>query len=375
MEKCEYKVGIIGTGMIANAAHIPALNNLRKKKIAEIVAVADVNSESAKRTAERHGIKEYYSDPQKMLDEKELDIVVICTPNYYHKQWTIAALRSGANVVCEKPLTIRYKDSIELFEEAKKCGRNLYPVQSIRWRNDIEHSYKIIQSGEIGATYYSDISYIRRYGIPMWGMYHMKEYNVGGAFCDVGVHFLDAFLWMAGNPEVESVSGNAFTKLAVKGEKILVDIAEGGAYSGLFNPVKYDYKKFNVEEFAVGSIRFKGDIFVNFKFAWAVFLPTSGLEMSVIGDKGGFIINKNTLIKNINGYQGEIVLNTYDNRAYRGIEFARHWYMWEHLIKVMEGQEERRVKPEETLNLITALECFYRSAEEHREVSASEIRG
>ena len=63
------RVAIIGTGMIANSAHFPALNILRKEGLAEIVGVADIREIAAKETAARHGVPNWYTDPQKMLDE------------------------------------------------------------------------------------------------------------------------------------------------------------------------------------------------------------------------------------------------------------------------------------------------------------------
>ena len=69
----QYKVAIIGNGMICNAAHIPAYKAMGDK--VKIVAVADIREEAAKETAERHGIPKYYVDPYKMLEEEKPDII------------------------------------------------------------------------------------------------------------------------------------------------------------------------------------------------------------------------------------------------------------------------------------------------------------
>ena len=63
------RIAIIGTGMIANAAHIPAINNLRRQGLVELVACADIRPEAAQETAARYDIPSWYADPQKMLDE------------------------------------------------------------------------------------------------------------------------------------------------------------------------------------------------------------------------------------------------------------------------------------------------------------------
>ena len=155
---------------------------------------------------------------------------------------------------------------------------------------------------------------------------------------------------------------------------MLISIAESGAYKGTFTPRPYDYHEFTVEEFATGSMRLAGGFGVNFRFSWAVNLPTSGLSMSVCGDKGGFSVEKGMLYQNVGRYQSELLLKNFDNRPYQGTPFVQHWYMYEHILRVLRGQEERRVKPEETLNVMRAIECFYRSAEEGREIRASELK-
>ena len=117
------RVAVIGTGMIANQAHFPALNVLRAKGVLDVVAVADIRPEAAAETAARHNVEKWYADPQKMLDEVKPDFVAVCTPNMYHKKWTIAALEAGAHVACEKPIALTYRDAKEMWDVSKKCGK------------------------------------------------------------------------------------------------------------------------------------------------------------------------------------------------------------------------------------------------------------
>lgn len=297
------KVAIIGTGMIANSAHFPALNVLRKQGLVEVVGVADIRSEAAAETAERHGVPKWYTDPQRMLDELHPDFVAVCTPNVYHKEWTIKALRAGAHVACEKPIAVTLADAQEMWRVAEETGKHLFPCQCMRWRNYMQQSKELVSSGELGDVYFSDIEFIRRIGIPTWGMFHMKEHNFGGPFCDLGVHLIDSLLWIVGGKKVKSVSGNAYTKIANRGEDILLSIAESGAYNGTFTPRPYDYREFNVEDFATGFMRLEDGMSVNFKFSWAINLPTTNLDMVICGDKGGLSVNGEKLYRNIGRYQ------------------------------------------------------------------------
>ncbi|MCJ7736780.1 MAG: Gfo/Idh/MocA family oxidoreductase, partial [Anaerolineae bacterium] len=126
-----YKVAVIGNGMIANSAHIPAWKG--QADHVELVAVADILEERAKLTAQYHGVPRAYGDWQKMLDEVKPDIVSVCTPNVYHKDPTIAALKAGAHVLCEKPITVSTQDANEMYDVAESAGRELFVTQTSRF--------------------------------------------------------------------------------------------------------------------------------------------------------------------------------------------------------------------------------------------------
>ena len=367
------RVAVIGTGMIANSAHFPALNMLREEGLVEVVGVADIREEVAAETARRHSVPNYYKDPQKMLDELKPDFVAVCTPNMYHKEWTIKALQAGAHVACEKPLALNVADAEEMWQTAKDCGKMLFPCQCMRWRNYMQQSKVLVDNGELGDVYFSDIEFIRRIGIPTWGYFHMKEHNYGGPFCDLGVHLIDSLLWIVGDKKVEAVSGSAYTKIANQGEDILLSIAESGAYSGAFTPRKYDYREFNVEDFSTGFMRLEGGMSVNFKFSWALNLPTTNLDMVICGDKGGLSVNKERLYKNIGRYQTECEMKWFDNGEYKGVAFEHHRYMYRNIINTLAGKEEYLIKKHQNIEVTKAIECFYKSAELGREVRAEEL--
>ena len=367
------RVAVIGTGMIANQAHFPALNMLRDEGVLEVVAVADIRGEVAEETAKRHGVPLWYEDPQKMLDEVKPDFVSVCTPNVYHKKWTIAALKAGAHVACEKPIATSYKDAKEMWDASREYGKQLFPCQCMRWRNYMQQSKALVDSGELGDVYFSDIEFIRHYGIPTWGMFHMKEHNFGGPFCDLGVHLIDSLIWILGGPKAVSVSGSAYNKIGNKGEDVLIGIAESGAYAGTFTPRPYDYREFDVEEFATGFIRLEGGKSVNFKFSWAINLPTTNLDMVICGDKGGLSVNGETLYKRVGRFQADTKLKWFDNGEFKGVPFEQHRYMYRNIMDTLAGKAEYLIKEEENLEVAKIIECFYKSAELGREVSVQEL--
>ena len=77
-----YKIALVGTGMIANAGHIPAWKNLGNR--AHIVGVANRNLKKAQDTAGRHGIENSFDNLDDLLIKTSPDIVSVCTPNVSH---------------------------------------------------------------------------------------------------------------------------------------------------------------------------------------------------------------------------------------------------------------------------------------------------
>lgn len=364
------RISVIGTGMIANSAHLPALSEYVRDKKAVIEAVADTRIEAAQETAARFGVPRYYDDPMRMLEEVESDLVIVCTPNAYHKQWTISALKHGANVLCEKPIAVSAADAREMYTAARRAGKTLFAGQCLRWSNDIQAAQELLSVGEIGKPYFADLASIRRYGVPSWGMFHMKRHNFGGPFCDIGVHAIDSLLWLTGNPKLVSVSGSGYSCILGKCGDVLGSLSDSGAPAGLFTPRKYDPSEFSVEEFSAGRILFEDDFSVNFKIAWAVYLPSMDLRLDIAGDEGGLSVDKHTLYKNVGRYQSETVYKPYDNRAGKERPFSLHYYMYEDVFRCLYTGEPFRVTEEEAVNMADIIGCYYESAESAMEVRA-----
>jgi predicted dehydrogenase len=96
------RIGIIGSGGIAQGCHMRGYASI--PELCEIVATCDVNEETAKAAAAKFDVATTYTDYKKMLAKEKLDAVSVATPNKYHMQPTIDALKAGVNVLCEKPL-------------------------------------------------------------------------------------------------------------------------------------------------------------------------------------------------------------------------------------------------------------------------------
>jgi len=360
------KVGVIGTGMIATAGHIPAWKSLEDD--VEIVAVADILEDRAKLVAKTEGIPHAYGDWQKMLKEVDLDIVSVCTPNAYHKEQTIAALQAGAHVLCEKPVATSAADAEAMFQTADAADRVLLVGQSLRFTNRSRAAKEIMDSGRLGEVYFAETFFLRRRGIPKWGQFHMKKHSGGGPIYDLGVHAIDLLYWLLGNPAVLAVSGATYTKFGSRDEGLATSLADSGAPLGVLTPRPYDPKEFDVEDMAAGFIRLEGGITVAFKTSWAANIPQNARGTTILGTAGGLTLDPLTLVTNMGSYQVNIEPLVPPER---GEVFAGHWGETAHLVRVIRGEEELLVKPEEVLNVMRTLDALYQSAAEGREIKVS----
>ena len=124
------KVAVIGVGSISEV-HVAGYKN---NPNVELYAFCDINEKTLKEKGEKHGVTRLYTDKDVMLAElPEIDVVSVCTWNCAHAECTIAALKAGKDVLCEKPMAMNTEEAMKMLETAKETGRLLmigFPVQS-----------------------------------------------------------------------------------------------------------------------------------------------------------------------------------------------------------------------------------------------------
>ena len=114
-------VGLIGCGKIAEIAHMPAYQVIKK---AQLVAVADSNLERVKWLANRFGVKSYYSDPMEIIERKDIEAIDICLPAFLHSKYILAAASKGKHVFCEKPMALNVNEAEVIIQKIKEECKN-----------------------------------------------------------------------------------------------------------------------------------------------------------------------------------------------------------------------------------------------------------
>ena len=358
-----YKVAVAGAGMIANAGHIPAWQALRGE--VEVVGVFNHTLDKARQTADRHGIPHAYDDCRRLLAELTPDIVSICTPNVSHPTYALQALEAGAHVFCEKPIAASHADAVAMYQAAETAQRHLFVAQTGRFSGANIAAQALVADGHLGAVYYAETSAFRRRGVPTWGRFHLRAASGGGPLYDLGVHALDALLWIMGNPKVVAASGATYAKLANQDEDVITSLADSGAPVGVFAPRPYDRSEYDVEDMAAGFLRLENRATISIRASWEANLPDGTGGTLILGTKGGLTFNPLTFIGTLGRYQADTQLNVPPNPS---VPFSGHWKATAHFVEVLEGRAELLVKKEEVLNVMAALDGLYRSATEGQEV-------
>lgn len=268
------KIGIIGSGGIAQGAHMPGYASI--PDLCEMVAVCDLNAESAQKAADKFGITQIYSDYKELLADPEIDAVSITTPNKFHKQPTIDALTAGKHVLCEKPLAMNGPECKEIVAAAKASGKILQVGLQMRFGGAARFVKSYIDNGHMGDVYFARAQALRRRGVPGWGVFIDKEKQGGGPLIDIGVHILDCTLFLMGYPKPVAASGKTWDTL--------------GKTPGLFNTMgDYDRSKFTVEDFAVGLIKFENGAVISLESSFMANGPEK-FDTQLYGTKAGAII-------------------------------------------------------------------------------------
>ena len=191
----KYNFAIYGCGMIANI-HADAIKSLEE---ANLFAVADVKMSYATAFAQKHETIAY-ADYNALLENEEIDIICLCTPNGTHAELALKALEYGKNVVTEKPMAITTFDCDRMIKSAKKSSGRLMVISQLRTAPDIMRAKEIVESGVLGKLVLCDLhmKYYRseEYYKGTWkGTLAMDG---GGALMNQGIHGVDLLQYIVG---------------------------------------------------------------------------------------------------------------------------------------------------------------------------------
>jgi UDP-N-acetylglucosamine 3-dehydrogenase len=188
------RIGILGTGFIG-AQHAAAYTQIEG---AQLVAVADLNTEAGKKLAKEYNCT-FYEKAEDMLSKEKLDIVDVCLPTFLHEKYVLLAFKHNAHVLCEKPFTLTYESAEKMVEAAEKAGKTLMVGQVIRFWPEYVRAKEIVDAGELGTIKMVTMSRLAQH--PNWSTWHRDPQKSGGGLFDLHIHDVDYLCHLFGDVE------------------------------------------------------------------------------------------------------------------------------------------------------------------------------
>lgn len=199
------KWGFIGCGEVTEKKSGPAFSLVEDSKV---VAVMSRSADKARSYAQRHGIKRWYTDPQALLDDPEVNAVYIATPPSTHATFAIMAMKAGKPVYVEKPMAANYEDCCRINRISLTTGMPCFVAYYRRYLDYFQRVKQLVNSGAIGTVVNVQI----RFAVPPRDL----DYNSrnlpwrvqpdiagGGYFYDLAPHQIDLLQEMFG-PIIEA---------------------------------------------------------------------------------------------------------------------------------------------------------------------------
>ncbi len=181
--------GLLGAGWIATRAIVPAMHSAADT-IVQSVASRDLNRAQALNPITVH------QSYEELINDPLVDAVYISLPNHLHCQWTVAALKAGKHVLCEKPFAMNTAEVEIMVQTARENDRLLVEAVSPRWHPRMIRMIDYVKAGNIGEIVSIDSSFT--FPASIEGNYRLSPAMGGGALYDVGVYPLHAIAALMG---------------------------------------------------------------------------------------------------------------------------------------------------------------------------------
>ena len=342
------KLGIIGAGW-PGQMHAQAL---RASGVADLYACADPDDARRLAFEKEYAPEKSYRDYHELLQDRRVDAVIICLPNFLHFPASLAALEAGKHVLCEKPPTMNAAEMKVLREEATKRNLVYFFSRQFRFTPAMRLAKALVGEGRLGKIYHAKATFVRSRGIPVGvgNWFTEKKRSGGGALIDIGVHALDSVWYLMGTPRPNSVSAQVFRNF-----DHLVKVSV-----------------FDVEDAAYAFIRFEDGAVVQLEASWAGNLPDDipprkyfGQELvnSVIyGTKASVRLNPLTLFEDKNGELVTVPLAAKEDEP-NGFELQLR-----NFVGSINGGSEPVNSADQAVVLMEMIDAIYASSSAGREV-------
>lgn len=186
--------GVLGVAHIATEQMLPAF---READRAQLLAIGSRRLDRARHAAQQFGIPRAYGSYEELLADPDVEAVYVPLPNHLHKPWSIAALRAGKHVLCEKPIALNAEEARQMQSVAAESGCLLVEAFMYRHAPLMQRALETVRSGALGdlKTLHSSFSFIIR---DRPEDVRLQREAGGGALYDIGCYCLSVLRTLAG---------------------------------------------------------------------------------------------------------------------------------------------------------------------------------
>ncbi len=350
------RLGMIGLGGMGNIHFDAHVLNER----VTIVALCDLIPERCEKAIEKGnltGVK-VYTDFREMIDNEQLDAIDICTSNDFHSIIAVYALDHGLHVFCEKPDAMNVTEVQKMYDAYKRSGKILMCMRNNRYYSNSKYLKQFIADGKAGEIYCGRCGWIRRRGIPgRGGWFTTKAKSGGGPLIDLGVHMIDLSIWLMGNPRPVAVSGSTFSKFAN-------NTAKSDSVHSTFGVANAN-GTFDVEDLAMGFIKFDNGACLQIEFSWASNIEREERFVELRGTKAGFKWRDDGSASIFTEDEHGTIEDLNPKLPEMGNGHFRALY---HFVDIVLDGAPKDYEPEQGVNMIKILSALYESAQTGKEV-------
>jgi myo-inositol 2-dehydrogenase / D-chiro-inositol 1-dehydrogenase len=193
------RVGIIGSGFVSQV-HAEAFQEVPE---AEIVATCGSTEVKVAEFARKWNIPFTTTDYRRLLERKDIDMVVVGMPNHLHRDVVVAAAEAGKHVVIEKPLSNTLEAGRAMVAACHAHHVKLMYAETICFTPKYARAKQLVEEGAIGKMYM--IKQGEKHSGPHSAWFYDIERSGGGSIMDMGCHGIEWSRWMYGKAPVKSV--------------------------------------------------------------------------------------------------------------------------------------------------------------------------
>jgi predicted dehydrogenase len=337
------RTGIIGAGWPGQAHAKGYLASGGYK----LLAVADLIPSRRREMMDQFKIPREFATWEELINDKELDAVSVCLPTHLHAAATLAALRAGKHVICERPPTLSAAEAKRIDTAATKAQKVVLYGMQRRFGGPEMAAKQAIIKGYAGNVYHARTVWTRTRAVPIGtGWFTDREKSGGGALMDLGSAMLDLGWYLLGEPKPVSVYAATQNRLGPL-------VPEGMTY--------------NVEEAATAMARFEGGVTLEMTVSWALNQSPgqNGVVCRVHGDLGAVEVytNKGAVMHRAFGARGES-----KETPLKLPKVVGHPAMMRHFRECVAGKARASMGTGQGVALMQMLDAMYRSAESGKSV-------